>query len=337
MATINPIGYPFRNEIPQGSFILRDNDTSEIIYSGTAYPFPGESTAVIDVAEILRGYVPAPDYDKFFNTPFTSMNYAGFVHNISLESAGSTITDKFMWNYSAKSGHEFPTTGTALSKYPDTRVFNGMLLPCTSIYTDTRTIVLNSYSSSGAVSKHTEFQPINSALNVRFTAVKMNITSDAKVKYRFLTSENNKELSPYLESQGTCVPDNLYTLYYINMNGGIDFVHCSGTFKKKTNVKKNTFTSAPVIDNPSKHSMINYSTDTYNSYTLNTGLMNDQQSEAFQDIFKSPKVWLFDYKTNTFKAINITDTASDVKRMDLDHLFNYTISARDSQTYTINS
>ena len=124
MATINPIGYPFRNEIPQGSFILRDNDTSEIIYSGTAYPFPGESTAVIDVAEILRGYVPAPDYDKFFNTQFTSMNYAGFVHNISLESAGSTITDKFIWNYSAKSGHEFPTTGTALSKYPDTRVFN---------------------------------------------------------------------------------------------------------------------------------------------------------------------------------------------------------------------
>ena len=143
MATINPIGYPFRNEIPQGSFILRDNDTTEIIYSGTAYPFPGESTAVIDVAEILRGYVPAPDYDKFFNTPFTSMNYAGFVHNISLESAGSTITDKFIWNYSAKSGHEFSTTGTALSKYPDTRVFNGMLLPCTSIYTDTRTIVLN--------------------------------------------------------------------------------------------------------------------------------------------------------------------------------------------------
>ena len=165
----------------------------------------------------------------------------------------------------------------------------------------------------------------------------MNITSNEKVKYRFLTSEINTELSPYLESQGTCVPDNLYTLYYINLNGGIDFVHCSGTFKKKTNVKKNTFTSAPVIDNPSKHSMINYSTDTYNSYTLNTGLMNDQQSEAFQDIFKSPKVWLFDYKTNAFKAINITDTASDVKRMDLDHLFNYTISARDSQTYTINS
>ena len=212
-----------------------------------------------------------------------------------------------------------------------------MLLPCTSIYTDTKTIILNSYSSSGAVSKHTEFQPINSSVNVRFTAVKMNITSNEKVRYRFLTSEINTELSPYLESQGTCVPDNLYTLYYINLNGGIDFVHCSGTFKKKTNVKKNTFTSAPVIDNPSKHSMINYSTDTYNSYTLNTGLMNDQQSEAFQDIFKSPKVWLFDYKTNTFKAINITDTASDVKRMDLDHLFNYTISARDSQTYTINS
>ena len=96
MATINPIGYPFRNEIPQGSFILRDNDTSEIIYSGTAYPFPGESTAVIDVAEILRGYVPAPGYDKFFNTPFTSMNYAGFVHSISMVTAGSCFSLSFV-------------------------------------------------------------------------------------------------------------------------------------------------------------------------------------------------------------------------------------------------
>ena len=337
MATINPIGYPLRIEIPQGSFILRDNDTTEIIYSGTAYPFPGSDKAIIDVAEILRGYVPAPDYENLFNKQFTSISISAFVHNIALEAAGSTTTNKFIWNYSGKSGDNFSTSGTALSKYPDTRVFNGMLLPCTSIYTDTRAIILNSYSSSGAVSKHTEFQPINSSVNVRFTAVKMNITSNEKVRYRFLTSEINTELSPYLESQGTCVPDNLYTLYYINLNGGIDFVHCSGTFKKKTNVKKNTFTSAPVIDNPSKHSMVNYSTDTYNSYTLNTGLMNDQQSEAFQDIFKSPKVWLFDYKTNEFKAINITDTASDVKRMDLDHLFNYTISARDSQTYTINS
>ena len=337
MATINPIGYPLRIEIPQGSFILRDNDTSEIIYSGTAYPFPGSDKAIIDVAEILRGYVPAPDYDNLFNKPFESISISGFVHNIALEASGSTTTNKFIWNYSGKSGDDFSTSGTSLSKYPDTRVFNGMLLPCTSIYTDTRTIVLNEHSAPGVVFKHTEFPPINNSVNVRFTAVKMNINTDAKVRYRFLISNINTALSPYLESQGTCVPDNLYTLYYINMNGGIDFVHCSGTFKKKTNVKKNTFTSAPVIDNPAKHSMINYSTDTYNSYTLNTGLMNDQQSEAFQDIFKSPKVWLFDYKTNTFKAINITDTASDVKRMDLDHLFNYTISARDSQTYTINS
>ena len=144
-------------------------------------------------------------------------------------------------------------------------------------------------------------------------------------------------MSPYLYSQGTCPPDNLYTLYYVNMNGGIDFVHCTGTFKKKTNVSRNTFTASPVIDNPAKHSMINYSTDTYTSYTLNTGFMTDKQSESFQDIFKSPSVWLYDYRTGIFTAINITDTSSDVKRKDLNHLFNYTISARDSQTYTINS
>lgn len=340
MATINPIGYPLRIEIPQGSFILRDNDTTEIIYSGTAYPFPGSDKAIIDVAEILRGYVPVPNYENIFaNASGTDINQSGFVHSIVLSTQGLIKSNNFIWNYSAKSGDNFSTSGTPLSKYPDTRIFNGMWLPCTGIMAENSAAVLNSFlpGSSSAIA-HTYFSGPNPnpELKVRFMAAKMNL-SDVKERYRFDEYSTNKILSPYLESQGTCVPDNLYTVYYVNLNGGIDFVHCSGTFKKKTNVKKNTFTSAPVIDNPSKHSMINYSTDTYNSYTLNTGLMNDQQSEAFQDIFKSPNVWLFDYKTNEFKAINITDTASDVKRMDLDHLFNYTFSARDSQTYTINS
>lgn len=342
MATINPIGYPLRIEIPQGSFTLRDNTTTELIYSGTAYPFPDANAAIIDVADIMRGYVPVPNYENLFPnvSSVTTINHSGFVHTVSLVSSGPTTTNNFIWNYAAKPGDNFSTSGTALSKYPDTRVFNGMWLPCTSISADNSAVVLNSYSpGSSTAGVHTNFPAINSysSLKVRFTGVKMNITSDAKTRYRFINSSSNRTMSPYLESQGACVPENLYTVYYVNMNGGIDFVHCSGTFKKKTNVKKNTFTSAPVIDNPAKHSMINYSTDTYNSYTFNTGFMNDQQSEAFQDIFKSPKVWLFDYKTNTLTAINITDTASEVKRMDLNHLFNYTFSARDSQTYTINS
>lgn len=341
MATINPTGYPLRIQIPQGQFTLTDSDTSEIIYSGTAYPFPGADNAVIDVAEILRGYITAPHYDNLFNASGTIVNQSGFVYTIKLDASGTTATNKFIWNYSAKPGdNSISTAGSTLSKYPDTRVFNGMWLPCTSVYNDHRMIVLNSYLNlTDTGTTHTQFPPIGTgtALNIRLVAVKMNITSDAKLLYRFYNSTGSRLMSPYLESQGNCTPDNLYTLYYVNMNGGIDFVHCTGTFKKKTNVTRNSFTSAPMIDNPAKHSMINYSTDTYNSYTLNTGFMTDKQSESFQDIFKSPSVWLYDYRTSGFTAINITDTSSDVKRKDLNHLFNYTISARDSQTYTINS
>ena len=340
MATINPTGYPLRIQIPQGQFTLTDSDTTEIIYHGTSYPFPDSSTAVIDIAEILRGYITAPHYDNLFNPSGTIVNQSGFIYTIKLDASDTTATNKFIWNYSAKPGNSISTAGSSLSKYPDTRVFNGMWLPCTSIYTDNRSILLKSFSStSDPGTTHTQFPDLgpSTALNIRLVAVKMSISSDEKVLYRFYNSTGSRLMSPYLESQGTCPPDNLYTLYYVNMNGGIDFVHCTGTFKKKTNVTRNSFTGAPVIDNPAKHSMTNYSTDTYTSYTLNTGFMTDRQSEDFQDIFKSPSVWLYDYRTSSFTAINITDTSSDVKRKDLNHLFNYTISARDSQTYTINS
>lgn len=131
-----------------------------------------------------------------------------------------------------------------------------------------------------------------------------------------------------------CIPDGTVTLYYINMLGGISWCHFNKKNTSNLSVTRKQ-TTHNNLDNSSQFGIDNYMNSTFYEYTLNTDWLNDDEMHKLQDLFKSPKVWMWDY--NEMKSVVLTENSYAIKNKHNDKLYNYTVKVKDSQTQYIYS
>lgn len=133
----------------------------------------------------------------------------------------------------------------------------------------------------------------------------------------------------------TIVPEcrNRYALYYVNKDGGIDYLLVHGKTTDRWDTTRidarlyNDRTNRRTFENTRIYQ------DVTKSYTLNTSYINDDQAANIDHLIYSPKVWIHDLDNNTITACLIEDSAYTIKSFRNDTLVAYDINVSESQLY----
>lgn len=314
----------YKNGWPQHS--------SQIYSMGTGTNPIASNMIVYDAPNIINfkaGNVPIA-YNRSLKNNFR--HYFNFQYDNSYENI-----DAF-WNYRG----EGPTTGATWPcdavqdyVYPYQRIIYSVVSASTISGQQSMHITnAGSYNSVTPLLNSTNSRAYCIPLDDRFSVIS-EAYGHPTLKPKLLLKSGNYTNTQY--DIRLCVPDNVVTLYFINMAGGITWCHCDKKNTKTLKVTRNQITHNSVIDKPAEFGIDNFMNSTYYEYTLNTDWLDDEQMTKLQELFKSPKVWMFDYTTETMKSVILTENNYNVKTKLNQRMFNYTIKVQDSQTYNIYS
>lgn len=123
-----------------------------------------------------------------------------------------------------------------------------------------------------------------------------------------------------------------YALYYVNKYGAIDSLLVAGKSTQTDNQKHLSYTKnvEPLSTQFGKTNYLNEITETW---TLNTGLLTEDQASRMHHLLESNYVWLYNIDKETFTPVNITNKSVDYKTYhNQDKKFpSYSITVESSQ------
>lgn len=127
--------------------------------------------------------------------------------------------------------------------------------------------------------------------------------------------------------------NNHYALYYVNKNGGIDYLLCAGKATEKTAADRTEHRMYTNMDQ--RLSFANYRTVQFMSkkYELNTGWISDARAQNIDNLIYSPKVWIHNLNADTITACNVDESSFTVKKHKYDKTVSYTINVTESKKY----
>ena len=142
--------------------------------------------------------------------------------------------------------------------------------------------------------------------------------------YIFYDTYDDTEIGRY-EAVESC---NRYNLHYVNAKGGYDTLPIDGKKDKRTdNLTFEYFKSRGNNQNIGMPQMNKFKVDVTPKWDLQTGWLNDEQSQKMYNLFTSQKVWLEDIDEGTFTPVYITNNSVEYKT--------YTNSGKRKVSYTI--
>ena len=132
-----------------------------------------------------------------------------------------------------------------------------------------------------------------------------------------------------------CLPPNSYILYYVNSLGAIDWLICDKKNTVTYNAERHSMTRYANIQDRTAFGKLNYLNNTSTTWTLNTDIMNDEQSKQMYKVFNSEYIWLYDVDKGQMNSVVIEDASLKIKKFSTDKVYNYTITVKSSQNFTI--
>ena len=315
-------------------YYVRIRQGSTTIYQGIAHKKPGATNVVVKINDVIADYLAMTAPGVPYNYPTATFFPVQFV--VQSSTNGSTWTNKATvdidWDWSFKTGVDLATNGMA---YPITgRITNNMMLyqsryasgtPTTTAYygATTRSItptVDTSISGNGAFYDMVRFAGNRTAyLNTNTYAV-YSSKDLTKIVMGGVTYEVTKACPRYC-------------LYYLNPFGGVDHLLIEGNAQKHRTVARDTFVADYDNSQPTREEF-NYMNEITETYTLNTGLLTDDESSRMPYLLESVQVYLVDLSApTTFIPVTInTDnyTVQDFKGNGC-NMVNYTFEVKVSQ------
>ena len=132
-----------------------------------------------------------------------------------------------------------------------------------------------------------------------------------------------------------CLPENSYILYYVNSLGAIDWLICDKQNTVTYNADRHSMTKFANIQDRTAFGKLNYLNNTSTTWTLNTDIMNDAQSKQMYKVFNSEYLWLYDVDKGQMNSVVIEDAQLKIKKFITEKIYNYTITVKSSQLFTI--
>ena len=272
-----------------------------LVYSGNAYVAPDEDEVTIRANDIVRDYVSA-------SVP-TFAGGTAVSKNIKAPTADLYINDEL-----AESARLIPDWS-----YDKAHNIYAMADPIDGI-ADPRSIIPYSFIAESGATKQPKvavkladgsvFSPTFASVSAGTVSIEAEdateVTFDDSATYRI---------------ESTC---KRYALYYVNAYGGVDLYIPKGMSTKTTSYKRSEYLRSSLA----KYQSSNFKTDTVDSWSLNTGLMTEEQSMKMHHLIGSNDVRLFDMETGEWVSVKITDSSLTYKT--------YANSGRTFPVYTIN-
>lgn len=126
---------------------------------------------------------------------------------------------------------------------------------------------------------------------------------------------------------------NRYALYYVNKEGGLDYLLCHGkTVDKYSSDKTEVLLYADHKDRRQFSNRVIHQ-EVSKSYELNTGFITDERSENMHHLIVSPKIWIHDLDLNTITSCTINENSVSIKNYNNDRTYSYTFNVTESQEY----
>ena len=128
---------------------------------------------------------------------------------------------------------------------------------------------------------------------------------------------------------------NTYKLHYINAKGGYETLPIDGRKDKRTDsLTFEYYKTKGNNQNINKPQMNKFKVDVTPKWELQTGWLNDEQSQKMYNLFTSQKVWLENIETGEITPVYITNNAVDYKTFTNNgkRKINYTISVTSANT-----
>ena len=315
-------------------FRIRYNNTT--IYQGIAHKKPGATNVVVKINDICADYAAmiAP------SVPYSNSASASFPMQfvVQYSSNGSSWTNKatvnFSWDWSYKPGVDLSVTGMS---YPITgRITRNMMLYQTRFATGSlnATGYYGDGSTTQTIAATTSRPTFNGGMGdlLRHTGA-----TTAWFDISSYATYSSKQLIKIVMGGVTYdVTDKCpqYVLYYLNPFGGVDHLLIEGNAARNRAVARDRFVADYDNSEPCREEF-NYMNEITESYTLNTGLLTDDESSRMPYLLDSPQVFLVDLSVSatTFIPVEINTDSYRVQTYKSNgmQMCNYTFDVKVSQ------
>ena len=284
------------------------------IYSGKAIARPGEANAKVRINDICADFL-VNALPTITDRTFTSFALPSFV--VQKKSGGTwstidTITFYNDWSY------DYGFSGVLLSDPINGKVTADMFILYSRLNL-TSNLVATYHKTGGTTTNRTS--TISPTPNDGTSAFDVGAVSDTiKVVIGSLTYN--------------VVPDCYkYALYYINAYGGWDHLLVEGTDLEADSLERHFREQEYDNGNISNRGRVNYVNEVTKSWTLNTGLLTDDQASRMYHLINSPLVYLCEIASSTFIPVVITTNTCEYKtyRNQGNRMFNYQLTIELAQ------
>ena len=301
-------------DLGAASVEFRITSGGNTIYSGKAIARPGEANAKVRINDICADFL-AHSLPTMTDRTFTSFGLPSFV--VQKKSGGSwstvdTITFYNDWSY------DYGFSGVLISDPINGKVTADMFILYSKLNI-TSNIVATYHKSGGTTTNRTS--SVSPTPNNGTSAFDVGAVSDTiKVVIGSLTY-------PVVAD---CYK---YALYYVNAYGGWDQILVEGTDLETDSMERHIREQEYDNTNIQNRGRVNYVNEVTKSWTLNTGLLTDDEASRMHHLLNSPLVYLCEIASTTFIPVVITTNTCEYKtyRNQGNRMFNYQLTIELAQ------
>ena len=333
MANIYSVGFPIVMPIPTIDNYRILDSRGNVVYEGRTAQMPNQTGVPnVDISPIMRQLVPTPDYGLVLS-------------NVDMNDSGSNLEPR-LHRFILVTANPDPSSAMlekrtqfgvrwAYSQDDKTTTKSGLLGGGVQSYVyDNQIFAVSTFDEEIYI----EQSPYNAGTNAAWVE---DLKSREDATELYVNDAGGATLRKY--AIRNCAPENTVILYYVDEDGALAWLICDGKNTVTRNISRAQITheNSNDYEDAYKFGLDNYSIETYDAYTLNTGYLTDIESRRAQFLFQSPKVWL--YELNRFgteyvyvKAAVLTDKSVEIKNKKSNgNLFNYTIKCRTSNSFKV--
>ena len=282
---------------------------SETIFTGKAYPKPGETNAMVRINDVCADYL-----HSYFLHQTTPTMPAKVTFNVYSTDTGGDVQKASVefyndWSYDPRYDPE--TDGM---NFPVIRTFAPMeMIPLTLWSGSPSPATI--YMENGQTHSYTPIKAQGSDFNDDYSydyLRTMQYLADSYVlPMRDFLGAAKVVMNGITYYASRYCPR--YVLYYLNAYGGWDALPIEGRTKESDSVTH--YTNEKVYDNAlaDARGKENYINELRHTYEFGTRWMDNEQSALMHHLLNSPNVYVHDMESNTIRPIVLTNTATEYK------------------------
>ena len=283
-----------------------------IVYSGRAYPLPGNEYADIVVNDICANYLrnefPIDFPDAFAEIPLLSTTMEMLVTVVyrngttSQESHELAFTYDYSYDRSAYYIHD-----------PDDQEPEVLLAPILRKIPGDAPFVITVKHPAEIIVRDTQWRTILRRQLEPGTNTVINLEETYDSEFKYLDIEGLADFGAgfHYELVENC--GIRYMLYYLNALGGWDFLAVEGKDIQTDNYTRHTIGQSYDNVDPLQRGTRNYANDVTRKWQLNTLWIDDEGAKNMHHLLGSVDVYLYDLDTATIYPVTINNSSCEYK------------------------